>query len=315
MVSFGNLSAQAGEKSKGFLAVPGTDFTIPATLICGERPGKTVLVSGGVHSCEYVGIEAAIRLGAELAPAEICGTVLILHPVNRPGFEARTPSIVPWDGCNLNREFPGRADGSPTQRLAHFFVQELYPRLDAYIDLHRGEMFESLTPYIYYAASGDEREQRIAREMALCADLPYMVASKAKGGAYNYAGAMNIPAVLLERGCQGRWSEEEVQADLDDVRRILRYLGVLESAPQQNQKPREVVDLVYQLPESAGLWYPKVTAGEFVKEDQLVGVLKDYWGQELSRYHAPYDGVILFLTHTLWTDGKVELFTIAREAE
>ena len=98
MVSFGNLSAQAGEKSKGFLAVPGTDFTIPATLICGERPGKTVLVSGGVHSCEYVGIEAAIRLGAELAPAEICGTVLILHPVNRPGFEARTPSIVPWDG-------------------------------------------------------------------------------------------------------------------------------------------------------------------------------------------------------------------------
>ena len=58
MVSFGNLSAQAGEKSKGFLAVPGTDFTIPATLICGERPGKTVLVSGGVHSCEYVGIES-----------------------------------------------------------------------------------------------------------------------------------------------------------------------------------------------------------------------------------------------------------------
>ena len=315
MVSFGNLSARAGEKKQGYLAVPGTDFTIPATLICGERPGKTVLVSGGVHSCEYVGIEAAIRLGAELAPAETCGTVLILHPVNRPGFEARTPSIVPWDGCNLNREFPGRADGSPTQRLAHFFVQELYPKLDAYIDLHCGEMFESLTPYIYYAASGDEREQRIAREMALCADLPYMVASKAKGGAYNYAGAMNIPAVLLERGCQGRWSEEEVQADLDDVRRILRYLGVLESAPQQNQKPREVVDLVYQLPKSAGLWYPKVTAGEFVKEGQLVGVLKDYWGQELSRYHAPYDGVILFLTHTLWTDGKVEVFTTAREAE
>ena len=36
MVSFGNLSARAGEKKQGFLAVPGTDFTIPATLICGE---------------------------------------------------------------------------------------------------------------------------------------------------------------------------------------------------------------------------------------------------------------------------------------
>ena len=91
MVSFGNLSVQAGEKSKGFLAVPGTDFTIPRRSSGGERPGKTVLVSGGVHSCEYVGIETAIRLAAELAPAEICGTVLILHPVNRPGFEARTP--------------------------------------------------------------------------------------------------------------------------------------------------------------------------------------------------------------------------------
>mgnify|MGYP000326272697 CR=1 FL=1 len=73
MVSFGNLSAQAGEKSKGFLTVPGTDFTIPATLICGERPGKTVLVSGGVHSCEYVGIEAAIRLGRSLLRRKSAG--------------------------------------------------------------------------------------------------------------------------------------------------------------------------------------------------------------------------------------------------
>ena len=72
---------------------------------------------------------------------------------------------------------------------------------------------------------------------------------------------------------------------------------------------------MFKKKKQAGLWYPKVTAGEFVKEGQLVGVLKDYWGQELSRYHAPYDGVILFLTHTLWTDGKVEVFTIARETE
>ena len=58
-----------------------------------------------------------------------------------------------------------------------------------------------------------------------------------------------------------------------------------------------------------------VREGEFVKAGQQIGVIRDYWGNELSCYHAPYDGVVLYLTHTLWVDGKVEIYTVARKPD
>lgn len=97
-MTFGTLSAKRGEKVCTEWQIEQAGFSIPATLICGSRPGRTVLITGGIHSCEYVGIQAAIELSQKLKPEQVCGTVLILHPVNRFGFEARTPSIVPQDG-------------------------------------------------------------------------------------------------------------------------------------------------------------------------------------------------------------------------
>lgn len=314
-MTFGTLSAKRGEKVCTEWQIEQAGFSIPATLICGSRPGKTVLITGGIHSCEYVGIQAAIELSQKLKPEQVCGTVLLLHPVNRFGFEARTPSIVPQDGCNLNREFPGKPDGSLTQRLAYFLTQQIYPKLDAYIDLHCGEMFESLTPYVYYAGAGTEQTTQHSRRMAELVSVPYMVQSQAVSGAYNCAGLMGIPSILIERGCQGMWTQQQVQEDVDDVLRILAHLGVVDSVPEQKEHPNEVTDLIYQMPQSEGLWYPQVREGEFVKAGQQIGVIRDYWGNELSCYHAPYDGVVLYLTHTLWVDGKVEIYTIARKPD
>ena len=96
-IDFFGLSAGPGQTARGSIAVPGTAFQIPATLINGSVDGKTVLITGGIHSCENVGIQAAIELGRTLDPRGVRGAVLLLHPVNRSGFEARRPALVPED--------------------------------------------------------------------------------------------------------------------------------------------------------------------------------------------------------------------------
>ena len=106
--------------------VPGTDMAIPATIICGSVPGKTITISAGVHSREYIGIEAVIRLAQELVPEMVQGTVLLLHCCNYAGFISRSSDVVPFDGKNLNRAFPGDGNGSKRSGWQLFWKQKSF---------------------------------------------------------------------------------------------------------------------------------------------------------------------------------------------
>lgn len=314
-LSIGTLTASPGEKIQGMLPIPHTEIEVPVTLVNGTGDGKTVLITSGIHSCEYVGIEAAIQLAGELDPENVNGSLILIHPVNVPGFESRYPTLMPGDNKNLNRVFPGSQEGTPADRVAHFFEYSLYSQIDFYIDLHCGEIFEDLTPYVYYVGAADETVSRAARQAALHVDVPYMVKSTATTGAYNYAGVLGIPSILLERGCAGRFTQEEVNADKKDVINILKHLGVLPGAPELRHRPVDLTDLVYLMPTRHGLWYPDVKVGELITKGQRLGVVKDYFGQILDTYCAEYDGVVLYQSATLWTDDFCELITYGKFAE
>ena len=106
-----------GEKRQVKLPVPGGE-PLEAWLLCGTHPGKTLVVTAGVHGCEYVGILALQKLVETLDCATLYGQVILLPLVNPKGFFAGVKQLNPADGRNLNREFPGKADGTETQRMA-----------------------------------------------------------------------------------------------------------------------------------------------------------------------------------------------------
>lgn len=314
-LSIGSLSAAPGEKVQGLLPIPHTGVRIPVTLINGVNDGKAVLITSGIHSCEYVGIEAAIQLAGEFDPKSLKGSLILIHPVNVPGFESRYPTLMPEDNKNLNRVFPGTPEGTLADRVAHFFEYSLYAQIDFYIDLHCGEIFEDLTPYVYYVGAADKAVSEAARQAALHVDVPYMVKSASTTGAYNYAGVLGIPSILLERGCAGRFTQEEVDADKKDVVNILRHLGVLPGDPELRHRSVDLIDLIYLKPTRHGLWYPEVKVGELISQGQRLGVVKDYFGKVLDTYYAEYDGVVLYQSATLWTDDFCELITYGKFAE
>jgi predicted deacylase len=112
-----------GKTVKDHIHVEGTELHVPHVLLCGDRPGPTVLISAGIHNAEYVGIQAAIELSNELDVTMLRGNVIILPLANRSGFENRTMSRVYEDGKNLNRVFPGDREGSEADRLAHMLFE------------------------------------------------------------------------------------------------------------------------------------------------------------------------------------------------
>ena len=291
----------AGGKKSGFLKVAGCGHELPVTVIRGREGGKTALVTAGVHSAEYVGIQAAMELAAELAPEDVHGTVVIAPLINVSGFTRRTMSMVYEDNKNLNREFPGAACGTVAEQICHTVATKLIARADYYIDLHSGDGYEDLHPYAYYVGPVDPAVREQALQMARRVRVPYLVESQGTtGGAYNYANAIGVPAVLIERGGLGVWSRAEVDLDKGDVRRILAYLGVLEGPPEEPLEEQTVFkDAVYENAPEHGCWYPALRPGDRFEKGDVLGEIRDYFGKSLYTCVAKADGRILFQTVSL----------------
>ena len=143
---------------------------VPAFELKGAADGPRLSLIGGIHGCEYSSIAAVTRVMRELDPAELSGTITAVPVVSMDSFTQRSPFVVPADGKNLNRSFPGDPDGSYTDRLAHDIFTQLIEPADALIDLHGGDLVEALEPFTLYSSEA-------ARGLALAFNLPYVVDS------------------------------------------------------------------------------------------------------------------------------------------
>ena len=298
-----HISVEPGNVWTGYLELGQGEFRLPAAVLHGTRPGKTMLITAGVHGGEYVGIQAAIELSQKLKIQKVAGTIIIVKVINVPAFERRNGSMGLTDGKNLNREFPGNPKGTEMERLAWAVSHELQPAADYYIDLHSGD--DQLTSYVYYAGMADEKTVSQSRRMAEQVDVPYMVRSNvASGGAYNYAASQGIPSILIERGGMGAWTSEEVRSTRRDVRNILCHLGIYQGKKDyRTYYPLDVTDICYQDASRDGLWYPFKKPGDMIREGEILGEVRDYEGGLLELSVAEYDGVILYQTGTLQVLG------------
>ncbi|RDY31478.1 M14 family metallopeptidase [Lachnotalea glycerini] len=304
------LTVKRGEKKQVELGVLGGKSKLPVTIIAGKEEGETLLITSGIHCTEYTGIQAAIELAQNIIPEQIKGTVILIHPVNQSGFEiCNNSSVVPEDNKNLNRVFPGNKNGSAAEQLADFIVNHLYSLTDYYIDMHGGDIQEDLSPYVYYVTVTKDSVKDKAQQMAKRVNVNYMVGSKVGSyGAYNYAGSLGIPAILIERGCKGVWNHEEVELYQEDIKNVMRYLGILEDNKKEVSFESTELEQVHELcANNTGCWYPGKKAGESFKKGELAGEIKDYFGNVIEQIYFETDGIILYQTCSLCVGKNKEI--------
>ncbi|CAK7003568.1 M14 family metallopeptidase [Phascolarctobacterium sp.] len=289
------LESARGQKLRTCLPVLDTTTKIPITIINGCSNGPTVLITAGIHGGEYPGIAAAMELGRDIAPEDISGCLIILHPVNIHGFWARREFIVPEDGKNLNREFPGDANGTLSQKTAWLLSHYFFPLADFYIDMHSGDIHEELHPYVYYPGLPNDDISAKSRDAAQTLDMEFMVRSTATTGAYNYAAISGIPSLLIERGGTGMCLRQDIDAYKNDIHRLLHKLGCIAAAPLlQKDTPTDVTNVIYLENNQDGCWFPNFRSGDKVTCGAELGRLTDLFGTTLTTYHAQQDGIILY---------------------
>ena len=151
-------------------------------------------------------------------------------------------------------------------------------------------------------------------ELAMHVGVPYAVRSQAKNGFYSHAGTCGVPAVLIERGCCGLWSEDESSRDIEDVKNILRFLGVLrDGIPSVRKNPRIFDRGEYSDAPVSGCWYPAKAVGERIKAGESLGRICDIFGELLHEEFAKHDGIILYQTASLGIEKDCPMVAYAIE--
>lgn len=298
MFKLGNITCNKGEKYSGFWKID--DYNIPVTVIYGKNRGKTICISAGIHNCEYTSIQTAIDLANEFNPDNINGILIILHTVNYSGFFKRVPRIVPEDNKNLNRVFPGEENGTVSEKIAFAFSKYFYPQLDFFIDLHGGDLFEEVMPFIYVPGIGEKEVIDFSHKVASNISLPVRVRSKASTGAYNSAAIQGVPSLLIEIGGNGNIESKNLDRYKSCLKEFLAYLEVIEYVTSSRRvEQKEITQANYLESPCEGYWYPRFKAGDLVEKDDILGEIKDCFGRKLYTFRAEFDGIILYQTISL----------------
>ncbi|MBQ8692042.1 MAG: succinylglutamate desuccinylase/aspartoacylase family protein [Synergistaceae bacterium] len=286
---------------------------IPATFIHGlhvkDQPEKTLVITAGVHPDEYPGIAALVRAANKINPEKLHGHLLLFHCVNLPGFWARS-RFVPEDGFNLNSGYPGKADGTLGERIANFFVTNIFPQADFILDLHSGSPTERLTTCLFYPEDARADVRETAFNAAMATDIPWVLASHAKDGEYSYAANyMNVPGLLLERGYAGQCREEWIRGFERDIALLLKHLGMYDDLPELTNIPpcrkNICAHTFYLESRHTGLWYPdenivnSIMEGRIIRKGSRLGHIENFYGEFLGDYYAEADGIIFYYTSGL----------------
>jgi uncharacterized protein len=279
---------------------------VPVVEVVGAADGPRLTVIAGVHGCEYVPMAAVRAWSASLAARDLRGSVRAVPVLNLPAFEARSPFVVPADGKNLNRYFPGDPAGTFTQRFAHAAFGELIAGADAVVDVHCGDLPEALEPFAIYDTGPVEAR---AAELAVAYGLGYVIRQepgpdRAVGGTTSAAAAeAGIPAIIAEAGGCGLVEPAAIEMHVRGLNRVLANLGMADPATpgggpdDPGRSPVRLNRFIWLRCAQAGWWEPTVRPGESVARGQVLGTVSSLDGAEvLESIEAPADGVPMFIT-------------------
>jgi predicted deacylase len=221
-----------------------------------------------------------------------------------PSFLGRTIYYSPADGKNLNRVFPGKADGTLSERIADTITREVIARATHVIDIHCGDGNESLRPYVYWITTGAKEVADAGRRLALASGFDHVVdrgrPTDPAQSVYlsNTAILRGKPALTVESGYLAATDEESIARIERALAGWLRELKMRADGPPPVGAPVWIEKSEVLTSAATGMFYPTVERGHSVAAGTVVGRITDFHGDVLQEVKAPFAGVVLYVLGT-----------------
>jgi predicted deacylase len=222
-----------------------------------------------------------------------------------PSFLGRTVYFSPVDGKNLNRVYPGREDGTVSERIAWAITNEVIAKSDYVLDLHCGDGNESLRPYVYQMVTADERLNAEMARMALAFGIDHILIDRSRPTdpehslyCSNTAITRGKPGLTIESGGLGMSDEVSVDAIVEGTRGVMRELGMLAEGPAPVAHPVYLDPAEVVASPATGILYWLVERDQTVTKGTLLARITDFFGETIAEVESPLDGVVLYVVAT-----------------
>jgi len=285
-----------------------TPITMSVQVVHGRRSGPVLFVSAAVHGDEVIGVEIVRRLLRSPVLDRLKGTLLAVPIVNAFGFMSHSRYLP--DRRDLNRSFPGSAQGSLAARLAHLFMTEIVEKSDAGIDIHSAAIHRTNLPQIRVSPA---REETMALARAFGA--PLTLTSRVRPGSLRHAAQEKDTDVLLYEAGEGlRFDEFAVRVGVAGILRVMRHLGMAPGRGIAKPKTRPLLSTSsYWLRAPAGgLLRTFKTIGEQVGEGDVLGVISDPFGEMETEVLVKGGGLLIGRSNLPVINEGDALFHVAK---
>jgi predicted deacylase len=267
-----------------------TSIDLPVLVYRAPVDGPVLLLTGGLHGDEINGVEIVRRMIERELVMPDKGTVIAIPIVNIYGFIQNSRGLP--DGKDINRSFPGAKGGSLAKLLAYTLMKEIIPEIDYGIDFHTGGSARSNYPQIRCSF-----KIKKAKELAKAFGAPVMMHSSLISKSFRSAAHKKGKEILVyETGESLRYDEFGIEEGINGAKRLMKYLGMIDEAPEQN-KTKVFTNSTWIRTKNAGLFISKAELGEELNKRQVLGSIKDPYGDLNSRVIAPHDGMVIGLNN------------------
>ena len=272
-------------KQQGHLFIPYShnlggwaNLMVPIAVVA-NGAGPTALLLAGNHGDEYPGQVALLRLWRELTPDAVRGRVIIIPCLTIPGSKAMT-RLSPLDGKNFNRCFPGKADGTPSEMLAHYLSAVLFPLADIVVDIHTGGRSTDFYPcaHMHLVPDREQRRQMAAGTEAWGSDFAFLYTDVAGSGLLPVEAERQGKVVITTEMGGGEVVTAAVhRLTQSGLRNVLVHFSVLRGETKPRSKPVRWVQALdredYRFAPESGIYETLLDLGSDVAAGQPVGLI------------------------------------------
>lgn len=268
-------------------AIEGFVVPVPVIVLNGKGPGPVLCLTAAVHGDELNGIEVVRRVLDDIDVEELNGAVIGIPIVNIQGFYRGTRYLP--DRRDLNRYFPGNAQGSSATRMAHSLFTEVIRHCSALIDLHTGSLNRTNLPQV----RADLRSAPVSRMTRAFGATVVLQSAGDKGSLRRAANDAGIPAVTFEMGEPMRVQPEQVEHGAKAIETLMYALGMTKQRRYWGDPEAVYHASKWVRVDNGGILFSDVALGERVSEGELLGVVTDPLSNQQYRIYAPISGRIL----------------------
>ncbi|MEM7162588.1 MAG: succinylglutamate desuccinylase/aspartoacylase family protein [Bacteroidota bacterium] len=243
----------------------GTKIFLPLYVFSGKKPGKNVLLIGGLHGDEINGMEIVRRMILELKNRGLeRGSVIAIPLLNIYGFINFSRDVV--EGKDINRSFPGSSKGSLAARLAKILSEKIIPQIDLSIDFHTGGATRYNYPQIRYSKGHEESEK-----LAAIFNAPVTIASNIIPKSFR-AECINQdkPVIVFEGGESKRMDTISIEKGILGTLNVLAKNELIDEDFMRNNS-RKFENSRWIRAEEAGLFILSKKSGEIISKDEKLG--------------------------------------------